>query len=61
MHLAMDIGMQSAKIRDTGSGTHAAEEAITLDQQRSATRPRSGSSIVLAGTGGAPFPLNLVF
>jgi hypothetical protein len=42
MHLAMNVGVQPAKIRDAGGRTHAAEEAIALDQQRAAARAGSG-------------------
>ena len=42
VHLAMDIGMQPAEIRDAGGGAHAAEKAIALDQQRAPTGPRGG-------------------
>ena len=40
MHLAMDIGMQPAKVSHPRRRAHAAEESITLDQQRAAPRPR---------------------
>jgi hypothetical protein len=40
MHLAKNIGVQPAEIRDTRRGAHAAEEPITLDQQRAAARAR---------------------
>ena len=40
MHLAMDIGMQPAEIRDARRRPHAAEESIALDQQRAAPRAR---------------------
>src|SRR5450631_245684 len=42
MHLAKNIGMQPAEIRDARRGAHAAEEPITLDQQRAAARARRG-------------------
>ena len=42
MHLAMDIGVQAAKIRHARGRAHAAEETIALDQQRAPSRPRRG-------------------
>ena len=42
MHLAMDIGMQPAKIRHARRRAHAAEKAVALDQQRAAPGPRRG-------------------
>ena len=44
MHLAIDIGMQSAKIRHARGRAHAAEEAIALDQQRAPPGARSRDS-----------------
>jgi hypothetical protein len=40
MGFAEDIGMQPAKIRHTRGRAHAAEKAVTLDQQRAAARAR---------------------
>ena len=34
MHLAVNIGVQPAEIRDAGGRAHAAEKAVALDQQR---------------------------
>ena len=34
MHFAVDIGMQPAEIGDARRRPHAAEEPVTLDQQR---------------------------
>ncbi len=48
MHLAMDVGMQPAEIRDAGRRPHAAEKAVALDQQRAPScarrRDRRGDS-----------------
>ena len=41
MHLAMNIGVQSAKIGDTRRRAHAAQKAVALDQQRSPPGARS--------------------
>ena len=43
MHLAMDIGMQPAKVRHARGRAHAAEKAVALDQQRAAPGPRRGN------------------
>jgi hypothetical protein len=40
MHLAVNIGMQPAEIRHPRRCPHAAEESITLDQQRAPPRAR---------------------
>ena len=42
VHLAMNIGMQPAEIRDAGCGAHPAEKAVALDQQRAPAGPRGG-------------------
>ena len=42
MHLAMDIGVQPAEIRDACGRAHAAEKAVALDQQRAASGARGG-------------------
>jgi len=47
VHLAMDIGMQPAKIRDARGRAHAAEEAITLDQP-SVRRPARAAATAAA-------------
>src|SRR5437879_82183 len=44
MHLAIDIGMQPAKIRHARGRAHAAEEAVALDQQRAPPCARSRDS-----------------
>ena len=41
-HLAMHIGMQPAEIGDARGCPHAAEKAVTLDQERTPTRARGG-------------------
>ena len=51
MHLAMDIGMQPAEIRDAGGRAHAAEKAVALDQQRAPPGPRRGDR---GGNAGGP-------
>jgi hypothetical protein len=40
VHLAENIGMQPAEIGDARRRAHAAEKAVTLDQQRPPPRPR---------------------
>ena len=43
MRLAVDIGVQPAKIRDTGGGAHAAEKAVTLDDERAPAGARGSN------------------
>ena len=43
MHLAMDIGVQPAEIGHARGRAHAAEETITLDQQRAPPGARGGN------------------
>ena len=43
VHLAMDVGVQPAEIGHARGRAHAAEEAITLDQQRAPPCPRRGN------------------
>ncbi len=40
MHLAVDIGMQSAEVRHPRRRAHAAEKTVALDQQRPPPRTR---------------------
>jgi hypothetical protein len=49
VHLAMNIGMQPAKIRHAGGGAHPAEKAVTLDQQRLAPGTRGSDRCCNAG------------
>jgi hypothetical protein len=39
-HLAMNIGVQPAKVCHAGSRAHAAKKAVALDQQRAPAGPR---------------------
>ena len=52
MHLAMDVGMQPAKIRHARGGAHAAEKAVALDQQRA--RPARAEATAAAMPAGPP-------
>ena len=60
VHLAMDIGVQPAEIGHSRRRAHAAEEAIALDQQRAAPRPRGSHRGGNAG-GAAAEHRNFVF
>ncbi|MGY4283816.1 hypothetical protein ACVWXO_003036 [Bradyrhizobium sp. LM2.7] len=42
VRLAVDVTVKAAKVGDAGGGSHAAEEAVALDQQRPPSGARSG-------------------